>query len=180
MNNALIVIVEWKANVAKVRVVNSGATDVYMQTLQLRATPLIARPGQLTKSDGDSIFMHGLRPAEPINLVNIANADFAASMASYLLGIYKTPRQMVRQVTFEANRDSDTANWLFSCGIGTRITVQDSTINHDGEYVIVGEQHSVEALSKVHYVTWTLKPLSREATWILNVSALGDTTRLAL
>lgn len=171
--------VQWAANSAKVTITNSALKTVYLRVMQIRATPLIARPGEITLRDGESIFNNGLRPAAPLNLVYVDSADTAELLGHHLLGVYKTPMTFTTRISVVANRSSTTANMAFSLTVGNRIALTESGLGHDQDYIVVGEAHRVDATSKVHQVDYVLRPTARETYWRLDESMIGVDTRLA-
>lgn len=175
--------VEFGATGAKLSIANLYTDTVYVHLLQIRATPLTSREATVTASNGDSIRRYGRRPYDALELRVIDNADYADAVANYLLRIYSTPATFARRVSFRVTPDTANDEPCISVMIGSKVTISESWSGHNRRYVIVGEEHAIEASTRDHVVTWTLKPMDRETSWLLDDSTfgvLGTTTTLAL
>jgi hypothetical protein len=146
----------------------SAAVDVSL--LRLRGTPLttFARD-ELTVSDRDSIVAYDMHEAL-LTLRAIDDPELAEGIAGLALARRKRALNRWKAATLTIGCDADDADSAFAQAqvvartVGDRVRLTDAWSGHDAEYIIVGEQHRLDAPSSTHAVTWTLKPAALE-TW---------------
>jgi hypothetical protein len=159
--------VEWGATNAVVIFDNHSGIDVWLQSAQLRATPLITLEDEVSASDGDSIRDHELREL-PLEIRLLSDRDVAEGYAHYRIGRFKDPIPRFQSISFKAYQDTTTLTAAHDYTVGTIITLTDSYTGHDSEYVIVGEGHQYNHAAMDHIVTYILKPYARELFAVLD------------
>lgn len=174
------------ASSADISVTNSWDRTLYVQTLQVRGTPLTIYDKQyVTAVNGESIGMNGLIE-ETRQLNALADAELAQSYANMLVERFGTPVTRVGRLTFDANKSPDFAAKALFRSIGDQIQLID---NPTRNYTLIGEEHEIMGganpdVPATHLATWVLQPRNdRYNYWLLGVqgfSELGTTTRLAL
>jgi hypothetical protein len=171
-----------KAQSAVVTLRNSGTTDAYITTLQLRGTPLYTFERQTVRAtDAQSINDYGRYP-KTYNLKLIADIDTALGYAQTQVARFKDPIARFQSVTYVA---SDSLKLLTAdIDIGNLITINDSVnTKANRDYTIVGVMHHVDAAKREHTTMLTLSPIANEAYWVLGQvgsSELGSTAIVAL
>lgn len=162
---------QFNAAAAKVIVSNNSGSDVWITYLQLRATPFIWQDEQVKVKDGNSIKQYGYSPMPPKNIRVLTDAEFAEQLAKYWLGKFKDPITRITSARFNGSTPAAHRTMGLARVIGDKITLTDTFSSHNADYVIVGEQHRVWDAGYKHEVTWTLKPVSRESIFKLDVTA---------
>lgn len=171
------------ATSVEITIDNRNSFPIYVFNLVFRGTPIAWFDQQSSYVDSQSVRRYDQRSKQPLNIKMIDDPDFAIDVLQYIVKRYSTPMGRIDNVTFLANLDATAAGYLINRSIGDRITITDSAINHNADYIIIGEGHRINAQRKDHYVTWFLKPVSRDTSWVMEVSGkseLGITTRLGL
>ena len=182
----VVVSVVFGASSADISVTNTWTKTLYVQTLQVRGTPLTVYDKQyVTALNGESIGMNGL--IEETRQLNVlSDADAAQSYAHMLVERFGTPVTRVGRLTFDANKSPDFAAKALFRTIGDQIQLTD---NPTRNYTLIGEEHEIIGganpdVPAMHLATWVLQPRNdRYNYWLLGVqgfSELGATTRLAL
>lgn len=162
---------------------NANIYPIYVFTLIFRGTPLVWYDEIASTSVSRSIKQYDQRTKQPLNIKMIDTPGLANDVLTYLLSKYNQPTSRFDSVTFLANQDATRAGYMINRTIDDRITITHSDLNHNADYIIIGEQHRFNTQSRDHYVTWYLKPVSRETAWVLNTvgkAELGINTRLGL
>lgn len=176
--------VEYKAQSAKITLVNnSTGRTIYVNTLQLKGTPIYTYDRQfVTVSDANSQVDNDAE-SKRLDLPLVGSESDATDYANNVLSRFKDPVSVYRSVTFIASKTTARMVNALSVDIGSRITLVDSYMGHDADYIVVGEKHELTAGGDhTHRATWILKPVSRQTFWVLGVtgkSELGSTTYLA-
>lgn len=162
--------VEGKADSAKVTVRNPLGVSVVISTLRLRGTPLTTfGRDEVTVSDADSIVDYDIHELM-MPLRAIDDGEFAEAFARVHLARRK--RALNRWETANVTSgylmtdayQATVQGHIVARTVGDRVRLIDTWSAHDAEYIIVGEQHRVDAARATHDVTWTLKPAQTE-TW---------------
>lgn len=184
VTDTVTVAAEFGGSSAKVWLSTSAVC--YVTTLQLRGTPLRRFDRQaVTVSDGDSIYDNGEQPAPPVELPAVSSEDYAREIGNYLLARYANRTTRLKAARFAMGYEATTAaTRAIARAPGDRITITDAWSQHDQDYFIVGEEHTVTAGSaELWSVRWHLRPASREIFWRVGTSGYsetGITTRLSL
>lgn len=186
VSNQIAVTVDGGASSAKVTVRNPLGVTVEVTTLRIRGTPLTTYTrDEVTVSDATSISAYDIHE-EVLALRAIDDGELAAGIAALHLARRKAPTNRWEKATLRtgwlmSDTDSTTVQaQLVARTVGDRVRLQDAWSAHDREYIIVGEQHKLDAPSCVHETTWTLKPASGEVYFRLNVSQMDSTEVVAL
>lgn len=184
-SDRITVSVEASGNSAKIAVFNNSGVDLYILSLQLRGTPITQIEESYQAVAGDSIAANELYP-KVIEVRALDNSTLAELFGDYTVARFKNPIFRFETVTFNTLNYSDgdlMADAAINRMIGDKITISDSSTSHNKTYVIVAAMHSLDSGGdKPHDVTWTLKPIDRDAFWVLEVagkSELDLTTYLA-
>ena len=182
MSERINVSVESSGNSAKVIVSNASGLDVYVTLLQVRGTPVTYIEERYQKIDGDSIAANELYP-KVIEVRALDNTSLAAQFGDYTVAKFKDPIFRFETAVFNSLNGVTMMDASVNRLLGDKVTITDTSTNHDRTYVIVGEQHTL-TIGGDHPrdVTWILKPAERETFWVLEVagkSELNQTTRLS-
>jgi hypothetical protein len=178
----ITVAVEAAGNSAKVSVFNNSGIDLYITLLQLRGTPITQIEERYQSVAGDSIAANELYP-KVIEVRALDNTSLAEQFGDYIVAKFKDPIFRFETATFNSLNGETMIDASVNRVIGDKITITDASTNHDKDYIIVGEQHSlIIAGDHPRDVTWILKPAARESFWVLEMagkSELDLTTRLS-
>ena len=152
----------------------------YITFLQVRGTPLTVHEAAFANAfDGQSQIDNGVVKKE-YNLRAINDLDTAQQFANWWIGRYKNPLSRFESVSFTTSKNDDMQGYALSLKVADKIAVSDTFTGHSGNYVIVGEQHSLEAgEDMLHKVTWVLKLDLKAIGWVLEQagrSELDETT----
>lgn len=173
MSNVVSIGFTPSANSAELSIGNSGSTDVYITTLQVRGKKL-TRYNQETAHavDADSIFAQDRQPIQPYEAVLMGDAVFAGELAKQTVSRFKNLLMRIPAVTIQANQSSTLMNHAINRDIGDGVSLTLTHSNHTRSYVIIGMMHNVQA-SGIHLVTWFLKPTEYETAFILDSTEFG-------
>lgn len=171
------------AQSAEITVFNSSQEIMYVTLLRLRGTPLRTFEQQsFTAIDGESIYQNTMKP-KTLSLPLI-DEDTAINAANYMISRFAKPfmRLAVGQIIGDSTNEGGWLTSIIQREIDDRITITDSWSGHDQDYVIVGESHVLDmAGDQLHRCSWVLKPILRDAYWLVGVSGrseLDETTLL--
>jgi hypothetical protein len=169
---------EVKAQSASISLTNSGITDAYITTLQLRGTPLTTYEREtVTAVDAQSIHDHGRYP-RTYNFKLVADEATAQAMANIQISRFKDPIARFNNTTVVVNSLKLVTS---TAAIGQTLTVDEHTnTKHAREYTIAGIQHRFDAGSRVHRTTYTLSPIAREQYWILGEAGFSELDSTAI
>lgn len=157
------------ASAVDITISNEAPSDIYIQSYQIRGTPLIWFNESVEYADAQSLRKYDIKARSPINAKMIDDANFADSLCRYLVGMAKEPRPRLNSISFIANDSATLAGHVINRSIGDRIAVTNSYMNHNANYIIEGERHDYAADSRVHKVTWFLKPANSADVFQLDV-----------
>ncbi|PJF21852.1 MAG: hypothetical protein CUN56_08970 [Phototrophicales bacterium] len=161
----LEVIMDAGFSAATFHIRNTGDEDVYLRSLTVRGTPLIAdNPLTLEQSDPSSITFYGLHEMTLI-LPALTDSDDAEQIGRYELGRRAVPRGMIRELFL---RYPDAAT--LSLTLFDRITVTETKTAHTADYFICGEQHTLEQGGLRHDVRWLLEPADDDRFVVIGFS----------
>ena len=182
MTDFVDMLVQFGATSASVRVFNNATKDVYLTTLQIRGTPLIAYPATYSVLSPDAVSAYGTLPRTE-SLPMLSDTDFVEQYAAWNLSKNATLTGRYASITYNARTPSTNESIATALGIGAFVRVTDSGTNHDANYCIIGEQHTIDAGSGGWHVTYTLLQTNRELFTLLDVSStnqLDASARLGL
>lgn len=187
-NDYLVVSVAYRANSADITLTNSLGRTLYVTLLQLRGTPIYTYQKQeIVASDPQSIADYSLKQRK-VDIPIVDDEEFAQGYAELMVDRFKEPTARYRAVSFVAQKSATRSAAVVNRAIGDRISIASTQNNHDRNYIIVGEQHQLNAGGDhTHQVTWILQPAQTTTFWRLSdgvaysaFSVLGSTTRLDL
>lgn len=168
---------------AEVTFLNTGGATLYVQSFQLRGTPLISyRAVQTTASAGESIVAQG-EYRRTVDVPALGDALLAESYANYLVQRYKQPIGRISAASVWANRDATTMAQVLDFSVGDHLRIYDSFLNNQAANMLLTAMTHTIAPMGSHRVRLTVEPLARLQYWILGdsvLSILGETTRLSL
>lgn len=160
---------------AVIHLTNGWTREIFVTHLQLRGTPLRTyrslsetsrAPDALAHSDPQPFVYRGQL---------LSDRDAAKATADFLLARFKDPKRRFKTITYTAQVSDERMRNALSLTVGSVIRVESDFLGHTMEYIIVGEQHSVDFTVKRHQVTYVLKPRGNLEYWIL-----GDPVRSVL
>jgi hypothetical protein len=165
----------------EITLTNNGSVTAYITKLQARGTAITADdPASIKQEDATSQTNFGKR-IWPSKTKFIPDTDEALDWANFNLAVYKDPTAVL-QLSYWANRDTNSLNEMLDRDISERVTViaentADLSINR--AFFIEGIRHQISA-NRLHQVTYLLSDAVQFSDfWVLNTSALGTQTRLA-
>lgn len=135
-------------------------------------------------TDQTSIDLYGERQYT-INADLLSGHTAAENIANAVLETFKDPLGVVKQVSFKipiiGTRNDELINLGMNFTIGSSLRIMDDQLDHEGSYVVVGEQHHFDQsqAGKIWNATFVVEPIGRYIVWILGTSPLGETTRLS-
>ena len=160
------------ANDALLTISNSASVDVYLTTLQLRATPLTALDGQQASDvDAASISTNGYFPLQ-LNIPWINESEHAESYAHWLTLQFKDAATRFNALTVLAEASEASALTALDADVGDLITVQEDWANHNATYFVMGKSHMDSGTA--HYCTLYLRPSATVKGWILAQVGRGE------
>lgn len=149
--------------------------------LQIRGTPLTTFSQQsVTAANQDSQIAYAIG-SEQVSYPLIDTANLAQNIADFRIYRSSEPIAAFTRIGWVLNKDSTRQSRGLAMFVGRRITISDSWMQHNADYIVVGFRHSITFGGEhTHEITCVLKPCERETFWILGTSTLGDNTRLGL
>lgn len=174
-----------RAGSAEIVISNAAlAPAVYIQSLQLRGTPLTTfNRGSVNVRDANAIADFGVIE-KIVDVKAVDDEEFAIGVAGLHLARFREQRARFATHSMIANTDVTLMTRVLAQTIGDRYTLDHSVIGHNKDYTIVGAVHKVRiGDAHEHQTTWVVKPAERELFWILQTTGFGeldDSTALAL
>lgn len=163
--------VEWAANTASIRIVNSSARPVQVTTLRLRGTPVITTKAQSVMArDPESIGLHGLHK-QSLNIRSINGETFAQQYADVRAHQQSHPIKQLRTLAFRASSDPANEAMILGARVGDLLNADAG----DGAqlYIILARNHQIEVETNDHIAEYTVKAIVRSAVLILNSPLRG-------
>lgn len=174
-NSGVTLAANTRATATEFEITNNTDAAITVTQLRVRGTPLFEyQPEEIIQEDLNSWGLYGKR-SETYHRRIQSEAD-ADNYSKVLLETFKTPSVRVDRVTYNVE-SAALAVIARSVGVGDIVRVNDSANSgHDRLYVVMGEQHQLEARREAaqHVVTYVLKPADKIAMWALGVSGLGE------
>lgn len=138
-------------------VLSFSGSDAYLQPgTRLRGTPLLQNdPILIEQTDWASVQAYGLHLLE-FNLPYFVTVEEANTLAATELARRKTPFGAIKTLTLSRRAGYESA---LSLTLFDRISVSESHTAHQGEYLIIGEAHTIDLAGNRHEVTWLLEPI---------------------
>jgi hypothetical protein len=183
LTTTLQTVVTFNATSADITLINGGGVALYLQTFNLRGTPLTSyQPAQVTAMDSLSIVAQG-EQKRALDIPALGDIDLAQAYAESLTQRYANPVGRIASATLWANRDEATLVALLPLAVGEHVLLYDPFVNNIArEYVVTALAHTLTP-AKTHRVRLTVEPLDRYLYWILDddvLSILDETTRIGL
>jgi hypothetical protein len=152
--------------------------------LQIRGTPITAYNKETVYGyNDDSIFGVGSdestgndRASGSESLYAVSDIVFAQDYADFKVAAYGDPTYAIERLTIPIKSNDDiTQAKVLSHSIGDVINFQDDDNQHDSDYMIVGEKHTItpNTTPATHIVTYTLRPSLRAGLFVLDESSYG-------
>jgi hypothetical protein len=165
----------------EITLTNNATATAYITKLQARGTGITADdPASIKQEDATSQTAFGKR-TWPSKTKFIPDTGEALDWADYNLSIYKDPTAVL-QLSYWANRDTNSLNEMLDRDISERVTVEaenNADLSIDRDFFIEAVRHQISA-NRLHQVTYLLSDAVQFSDfWVLNTSALGTSTRLA-
>jgi hypothetical protein len=153
----------------------------YLTTLQVKGTPITAYNKEIAYAYNDnSVFGLGSdqttgndRAATSENLFAVSGIDFAQAYADFKVNAFGDPLFVIERLNIVVkSEDTTTQAQVLARSIGDVINFVDIENSHNLDYMIVGESHNIipNTVPAMHTVTYTLRPTSRGALFILDES----------
>jgi hypothetical protein len=169
-----------------IQVVNDTNSIIYLTKFECYGTALRYDRAETRYVNAQSVKDNNRYLWKSTNVVE--GIDDAENYARTILLQYGEMNWVLRSLAFTVDvfeeEDVDTnmqLQWTKGSAIGDLIEVNIAENNHSGTYILIGERHHVTAFTRVHTVTWYLKPVNLQNVWILGVdeySTLDESTVL--
>lgn len=169
---------------ASFKIDNDRQIDITVTTLQIRGDPLYALTEEnISVQNADSLINNNIQKRD-YNLPLISNSDTAIGIATGLTTMRGASIERLQSITFSATKSSARYTRALSNTLtnqfGTPYTITSNVLKHVGDYIVIGERHSVASGGEnTHMVTWILVPRKLFNYWLLGEagrSELGTTT----
>lgn len=183
-NGDLAVATVKNANTMEITITNNHATATATLTLiQAQGDPVTRQePVRITDSDATSQTAYGERTYR-LPGPWIPDIGEALDFARYVVSRYKDPLPVLR-LGFRANRSADTMTQALTRDISDRVTIvatgSQTNLDINDDFFIEAISHRISDKGTRHEVVFDLSDASGDAGyWVLGVSTLGETTKLA-
>lgn len=141
---------------AEIAVVSTAGVARQLTSARIQGNPLLVFDAiARTREDSTSIAANG-RKGEKIDSRWVAKGKWAKRLAQFRVNRFKDARGEVVSLTGRYDIDSQFAD----CWIGRKINVADDQLEHDQDYIVIGEDHRWE-IGDQH---WTKLYLERTTT----------------
>lgn len=160
---------------------NTGTAKAYSTHFQARGVPILADdPVTLKSEDATAGTLYGTRTM--VNQTKFSSSfEDVEDRTRFQLGLTAVPRPIM-EVTIPAHRDNAHFAFANTVDISDRVAVNftgRSGVAAQEDFFVEGKKDVVTARRK-HLVTLKLSPVASFASyWVLGISKLGTTTRLA-
>jgi hypothetical protein len=153
---------------------NSGSSDAYLTTLQLRGKGVYDRGSFDSQArNSSSVTTYGERVAL-FDMPYQSKIEVGQGAADYILGNEAVEVARARTVRV-MGRDPFTLSQILARDIGDRITVQETVTGFNNSYFINGIELTILPAGYVQAM-YTLVRLNQASYWILGTSILGTDT----
>lgn len=160
---------------------NRSAGDIWITVLQLRGTPIKTYQQERVKATAPELQAVIDPIVYPYSAQLISDEDTAMQTADFLLSRYGKIRRRFASITYRAQVSDARMRNALQLTVGDVIRVESDNLQHQADYIIVGEQHRVNIARGEHDVTYILKPRDNLDFWLLGDevhSILGVSTYL--
>lgn len=165
----------------KITLTNNSANKAYLTLLQARGTPVaVSDPVTISRSDSASQTKYGQR-TYPAPGPWIPTTSEAKDYCGYHLSRFKDPSALLEVTVYGARNDTHLTE-ILTRDISERVTVvasNDAGLGLNRDFFIEAEHHYIDK-NRHHSVKWLLSDATQDAGfWVLGISTLGVTTKLA-
>lgn len=172
------------ANAMLMTFTNNGAVTAYLTLVQARGTAVFKNdPIRREVEDANSQTKYGVRTF-PLPGEFYPTTTRAQEFVEYILSRYKDPLPILA-MTFQANQSAAHMAEALARDVSDRITVRADDTSAAGAQLGINREFSVEAITHRynlagHWVTYELSDAFGGVSgyWVLEVSTLGESTRL--
>jgi len=148
-----------QAERATITLENPHGEDAILSSLSIEGQVLSSQHMIIVQlEDADSIQTYGVRGEQSLKLRAIDNLDDATAIAQWELERHAAPRGEVHAIRLLNAADGIANAHHIAWQIGTRLRVVMPSLEHDAEYFILGERHSLTANGTIHDTTFILEP----------------------
>lgn len=153
-------------------VLNDSATDLYLTTLQLRATPLVAYDAVTMNAKDDLSIAQYLQRDLTVDSTLLNNPVEAQDYADWLLYLHKAPRARIERLTL-VDSNLENALHIINREISDRVTIQSDDYHIDGDYFIDGISIETDIATGQTRCDWMLSSQSADVLFFtLDVDVL--------
>lgn len=147
----------FRAQEAEIAVTNPSAVNTRtLQTLTITGTPILPYDAvTLRRSNSSSVLNHGEQPYK-LDLKFVSTRAEAKEILDLEEFRFQSAVGRMRSITI-GKHDSTREQNMVDLVIGQRIRVVDGQTEHDDDYIIVGEEHSLNDALTVHKTTYYLE-----------------------
>lgn len=174
------VIAEHLGQRSEITLTNNGASAARLSNLQVQGRQITSRyPAVMRAKDDASIGLYGKRPLK-LNLRLLDNIVDAQNIADWELLKRNSVAGRAESVLVESQISAATDDQIAK-GMGDLLRLIDDQLQHDRNYHIIGERHSLEVGDGILQTEWLLQPVPEATVWTIGVtgfSELGQTTYL--
>ncbi len=135
-------------------ITNPTHPPVYMTTLQVRGTPLIAYKDEVVESQNDESF-YSYDGFDASDSLIISDGETVQAIADMLVNLFGEPLKTIDRLSLVVSEEI--AAYAQVLTIGNKINVRNSNETHDADYIIMGEQHQIQIERGLHNVHYTLR-----------------------
>jgi hypothetical protein len=165
------------AGSTKLVVVNGAGVAVYLTLLKVRGDLYSDGDKTSVKSDDSTSQTAYQKRDRTLDAQFLASVDQCQQYCDFVLSETKDAWPDV-DMTLK-NRSDTVLTAMLNRKISDRITVQNTELGLDDDYFINAVQHDVDMKMKTHKCKWTLRSATPELFWVLDLSELDSTTKLA-
>lgn len=186
LTSSISVVATKFAKSMKIRVTNSAAVTAFLTTFQARGVPAYRNdPIKVVTEDAASQTLYGKR-TYPLPGKFYPSTAQAKSFTEFAVSRYKNPLPVLR-MKFLANSSDAHMLAALDLDVSDRVTVIANNMTLPGTQLGISRDFNIEAINfrveRPGNVTWVVYDLSdalgnEGGYWVLNVSTLGESTRL--
>lgn len=157
---------------------SANTTAAILTALTVTGTPEVSQ-NAITYEVTGSNPAHAMNTVWSVTIPALASIDDGKYIAQFELDRRDQHRGNVNAIEFAAIGDGDN-NAHFIMDYGDRITINERKLNHEQDYYMIGEEHTVRA-DGWHHARIIVEPAEAQQYWVLglpNFSTLGQTTYL--
>ncbi|MDD5220410.1 MAG: hypothetical protein PHV11_07580, partial [Candidatus Bipolaricaulis sp.] len=161
----------------KLVVENTAGVAVCLTLLKVRGDLYSDGDKTSVKSEDSTSQTAYQKRDRPLDAQFMASVDQCQQYCDYVLAKTKDVWPDI-DMTLK-NRSDTVMTAILNRAISDRITVQNTELGLDDDYFINSMQHDVDMRMKTHKCRWALRTATPELFWVLDLSELDSTTKLA-